>query len=392
MLRTWLPPAPFRRGGRWLRHLATAGTFSPLRGLRLVLRTRLPPALFKRGTPGASHQAAASIFYPASRGKPGASHLARRPSAAKPRLATASGCFAPLRLFTLRVKTPQRGQKTLLRQAFRAASRRLFTLFQSVKSVIFMAALFHAFLRPSAAKGATSRLSPTGKGLVGPSGRPRYGGLFCQKPPSGKDFDLRPKPLRVNLSKLVNWLHSRVFGHFQKMAKNPKGQKPRLASVWQKLRFCQLHLTTFDQKTPEPKMSFGDGLERLWRHLRCRGRRRSGFSGSETESLGETRVFGEIFREILGKFLYAAPRKNFRGRALNFRRAAAPFRAKIFAAPRAIFRARERSRGGQKPRRGDGFRALRSYDRSASQAMVLYIKYITHSYLALSSLSKPLSS
>ena len=231
-----------------------------------------------------------------------------------------------------------------------------------------MAGLFHAFSFALRAKGRLSRLSPTGGPFFLVPSAPGFLDPFCQKPPSDKRFASRRWRFGVNLSKLVNWLHSRVFGHFQKMAFSAFFQKPRLATNLRNSQSRPLHLTTFDQKPPEPKMPFGDGLEAY----ASRGTKNTGastaFGRHETESPGETGVFGEIFREILGKFLYAAPRKNFRAVAREKGATRGDFRAKIAKFSREIFakiarfsprpaRFFSRVRGGLKPRRGDGFRA-----------------------------------
>ena len=92
-------------------------------------------------------------------------------------------------------------------------------------------------------------------------------------------------------------------------------------------------------------MPFGDGLWRLRRQRAIFGQKPPSGDGLRAPlrgSLGETGVFGEIFREILGKFLYAAPRKNFRAARAKFGRASRPFsrenRAKIFRRARKFSR------------------------------------------------------
>ena len=139
-----------------------------------------------------------------------------------------------------------------------------------------MVALFHVFSRLRREKRRVSRLKPTGKGLQVAFRRPGSLGPFWPKTPSGKGFAFALRPFGVNLSKLVNWLHSRVFGHFQKLALGRLFQKPRLASVLRIFKIRPLHLTTFDQKPPEPKMPFGDGLRRRRSEAASKGRRRSG--------------------------------------------------------------------------------------------------------------------
>ena len=105
-------------------------------------------------------------------------------------------------------------------------------------------------------------------------------------------------------------------------------------------------------------MPFGDGL----RPRRPSGAKNPGagrpFGSFGVKSLGETGVFGEIFREILGKFLYAAPRKNFHAGSRDFRRDPRENFAKFSRISRENFRDfRAKNRAG----RGENFsRALRA--------------------------------
>ena len=222
-----------------------------------------------------------------------------------------------------------------------------------------MVALFHAFLWASPAKGAASRQLPTCKGLVGPSGRLTSLGPFLPKTPSGDDFVVFGRGFGVNLSKLVNWLHSRVFGHFQKMGFFGKSQKPRLASVLLILAKRPLHLTTFDQKprsrkcrsatvsrgayAPRPKKPeflaknpTGDGP--------------SGRGAFGAFKVSERRGFwGKFFVKFWANFCTLPCEKIFRARPRKNSPAARDFRAKISRISRENFAKnfREKSRGAR---------------------------------------------
>ena len=129
------------------------------------------------------------------------------------------------------------------------------------------------------------------------------------------------------------------MANFRKWPKTRFWQKPRLASVWQKLRFCQLYLTTFDQKPPRSRKCrsatvfgvFSKNSEFLTKNPRvAKAERRGRFA-----RVRRSGVFGEIFREILGKFLYAAPRPIFRARTSRARRPKTPARRRLSRASRA---------------------------------------------------------
>ena len=133
-------PALSARGRRWLRHLPVASPFYAASRHKAGASHQPSPALFKRGDARCFAPGCGKHFYPASRGKPGASHLVQQgashlarllaPLAPKTRAATASGCFAPHRLFTLRVNACQSAKFWLTGKrlaALRAAYSRFFT-------------------------------------------------------------------------------------------------------------------------------------------------------------------------------------------------------------------------------------------------------------------------
>ena len=142
-----------------------------------------------------------------------------------------------------------RRPKTPARQAFAAQTLRLFTLFRKRKSVEFMAALFTFFRGFAPKRGRQPAFADWQRPRLRFAPTPVSPRLW-PKTPSDKRLALAARPFGVNLSKLVNWLHSIVFGHFQILAKNPKSQKPRLAKVSENRQKRPLHLTTFDQKPP----------------------------------------------------------------------------------------------------------------------------------------------
>ena len=156
------------------------------------------------------------------------------------------------------------------------------------------------------------------------------------------------------------------------MAKIDFCQKPRLASVLPNGAFWPLHLTTFDQKPPRSRKCRSATASRLRLEKRLfEALAAGGFWCLRHQSLGETGFLGKFFVKFWANFCTLPREKIFervaheKGATRGQNRAISRenFRGGAFlAAPRAIFSraiARLHARG-QKPRRGDGFRALRA--------------------------------